>query len=74
MVVCGVGTELESVTDAPHTALPGAGFSGIAAARVLDKFGYEVTLFEKAWVLSRLEHLGPMRLYTDAMPVLTAPT
>lgn len=26
----------------------GAGFSGIAAARVLDKFGYEVTLFEKA--------------------------
>lgn len=27
---------------------PGAGFSGIAAARVLDKFGYQVTLFEKA--------------------------
>ncbi|KAK9898501.1 fad-dependent oxidoreductase [Cystobasidium minutum MCA 4210] len=26
----------------------GAGFSGIAAARVLDKFGYNVTLFEKA--------------------------
>lgn len=74
MVVCGVGTELESITEAVHADISGAGFSGIAAARVLDKFGYNVTLFEKAWVLSRLEHLGPTRLCTDAVPVLTAPT